>query len=99
MKEIVKRALEHRRKTAIHGTLVVDEILEYTSDEDTVLGDCMTYLVGAFHNVGNGETPIFCDMFSQFVSQKLHIHLDNFYPGCAIKDIADEPILEYHFPL
>ncbi|GFS11480.1 cytochrome P450 20A1 [Elysia marginata] len=53
MEKTVKSAVEHYRKTTCQGNLVVDEILEYTSDEKVVLADCMTYLIGSFHNTGN----------------------------------------------
>ncbi|RUS77639.1 hypothetical protein EGW08_014599 [Elysia chlorotica] len=53
MKEIVKHALEHHKNTTRQGTLVLDEILKYASNDEIILADCITYLIGSFHNTGN----------------------------------------------
>ncbi|KAK3766075.1 hypothetical protein RRG08_002311 [Elysia crispata] len=53
MKKTVKLALEHHKNTTCQRTLVVDEILEYAPNDEIVLSDCLTYLIGSFHNTGN----------------------------------------------
>ncbi|KAK3782541.1 hypothetical protein RRG08_061771 [Elysia crispata] len=52
MRKTVKCALEYHRTTTSHGNLAVDEIVEYASDEETVICDCITYLFASFHNTG-----------------------------------------------